>query len=349
VEPKIVVMGASAGGVEALTKVVKPLPEDLNAAVFIVLHRNPFRDSYLPEILSRSGRLPAFQPAGGEPIEASKIYIAPSDLHMVLTSGRVHLSHGPKENGFRPAVDPLFRSAAEAHGANVVGVILSGGLTDGAEGLRAIVDGGGFAIVQDPNEAPFQGMPASALEMGSVDFTLPAAAIGPTISNLVAGRIEKRRIPEAQPGPNLSMDVCTGGNRTAYTCPECHGVLWEVGENAKHYRCRVGHTFSMSSLVEAQDGDQERALFAALRTLEESGSLARRLAEGASKHHHHLIARRFAERAKEKEDHAAALRELLYAPGRQPGHTAARNNEVERIDAKSVTLSRRIRRTKAAK
>jgi len=248
-----VVLGASAGGVEALTKVVAPLPSSLNAALFIVLHRTPKNGSMLPSVLSRAGILQAEHPGDGQPIEASKIYVAPPDFHMVVTPGRIHLSHGPKENGFRPAVDPLFRSAAEAYGEDAIGVILSGGLADGAEGLRVIVERGGFAIVQDPREAPFQSMPTSALELGPVDFTLPAAQIGPTIVNLVAGRIAKRMMAAQPPEPSLFItDESRGGKTTPYTCPECNGNLWEVGEQGMQYRCRVGHTFSLASLVEAQ-------------------------------------------------------------------------------------------------
>ena len=332
-------IGASAGGIEALTKVVAVLPIRLNASLFVVLHTSPDGDSQLPEILSRAGRIPAWHAADREPIAIGKIYVAPPDMHMVVVPGRVHLTHGPRENGTRPAVDPLFRSAAEAYGPNAVGVVLSGGLTDGAIGMRAIVESGGFGIVQDPREAPFQGMPASALELGSVDFTLPVAEIGPTIAHLAEGRIEKHHIP-AQPEPGLSVDKSMGGKQTTYTCPECHAVLWEVGEERKHYRCRVGPAFSLSSLVEAQDDDLERSLFAALRTLEESGSLSRRLAEGAIARHHHLIARRFAQRAKEKDRHAAVLRELLYAPERRLA-AAERRIRLERIEAKSESSNGR--------
>jgi two-component system chemotaxis response regulator CheB len=339
--------------VEALTQVVKHLPADVNAALFVVLHRSPYGDSMLPGILSRAGRLPALPAVDGDLIETRKIYVAPPDMHMVLTTDVVHLTHGPKENGFRPAVDPLFRSAADAYRENVVGVILSGGLTDGAEGLRAIVDRGGFAIVQDPREAPFQGMPASALGLGPVDFTLPVAEIGPTIANLAAGEVEKRSFAEQLPEPNLLLDDRMGrGKQTAYTCPECHGVLWEAGQDAKLYRCRVGHTFSISSLVEAQDDDLERALFAGLRTLEEAGSLARRLAEGANSRHQHLVARRFIERAREKEHHAAVLRDLLNAPEHRFGRTPAQRHQLEPIKPKSegrIGRSERTRKAKAAK
>jgi len=326
--------------VEVLRTVVSSLPEGLNAALFVVVHRAPESESLLARILSRCGKLPAVAATDGEPIKPSKIYVAPPDFHLVLAPGRMHLTHGPRENGFRPAVDPLFRSSAHAYRENVVGVILSGGLTDGAEGLRSIVESGGFAIVQDPREAPFQGMPASALELGPVDFTLTASEIGPKIGELAVGRVEKVAIPEQPAGPSLSMDETMGGKQTAYTCPECHGILWEVGEASKEYRCRVGHAFSLSSLLEAQDDGLERALFAALRSLEEAGSLARRLEDGARGRNNPSIARRFAERAIEKEHHAAVLRDLMYAPGRRliNAKTEATNDRPQRV-----------RRQKAAK
>ena len=171
----MITIGASAGGVEALTELVRGLPVDLPASVFVSLHVPPHGTSMLPQILSRRGPLPAHHARDGEPIEPGRIYVAPPDLHLLIHQGVVRLSRGPRENGFRPAIDPLFRTAARWHGPRVVGVILSGTLDDGTAGLLAIKERGGFAVVQDPDDALFPGMPRNAMDVVHVDHVLPAS------------------------------------------------------------------------------------------------------------------------------------------------------------------------------
>ena len=306
---RVVVIGASAGGVEALSAVMRGLPAGLGAPVFIVLHIAPNGYSRLPAILARAGRLPVEHAKDGQPIQPGRVFVAPPNRHMVITKSKIQLSAGPKENGFRPAVDPLFRSAARSFGGGVIGVILSGGLTDGAAGMRAIKQGGGIGIVQDPDEAPFQGMPASALEMGPVDYTLGVDQIGSTIAGVLNSPVTGN---DAIATPlSFSETRIPGGKPSTYTCPECHGLLWEADPEAPEYRCRVGHSFSAASLVQAQDEGIERSIWAAVRSLEESGSLARRLADQAKEGRQHLAARTFLRRAEEKERHAGVLRELL--------------------------------------
>lgn len=180
----IVVVGASAGGVETLVKLVEKLPADLPASVFVVLHIPAQNPSLMPEILSRSGRLKAVHPRDGEAIQQGCIYIAPPDLHLLVEQGHVHLLRGPKENRHRPAIDPLFRSAAAAYGPRVVGVVLTGSLDDGTAGLLAIKRLGGIAIVQDPADALYPSMPLNALEHVNVDYKLPVSEIGPLIAHL---------------------------------------------------------------------------------------------------------------------------------------------------------------------
>ena len=180
----IIVMGASAGGLPAFNGIIKQLPHDLNAAVFIVWHVSPYSRSMLPEILSRAGKLEVKHPADGESIQPGKIYVARPDRHLLLEAGRVRLTKGPKENRFRPAVDPLFRSAAYAYGARVVGVVLTGALDDGTAGLWAIKDRGGIAVVQDPAEAEQPSMPSSALNNVQVDYCLPLSEIPPLVVTL---------------------------------------------------------------------------------------------------------------------------------------------------------------------
>src|SRR5918995_987625 len=182
----IIVMGASAGGLSAFNRIIKQLPEDSNATVFIVWHVSPYSTSILPEILNRAGKLKSKHPKDGEPIELGKIYIAPPDHHLLLEPGRIRLTKGPRENRFRPAIDPLFRSAAQVYGPAAIGVILTGNLDDGTAGLWAIKQLGGTAIVQDPAEAMFPAMPTSALAHVRVDHTVPLAAIAPLLIRLTA-------------------------------------------------------------------------------------------------------------------------------------------------------------------
>jgi two-component system chemotaxis response regulator CheB len=182
----IIVIGASAGGVQALTELVRGLPENLAASVFVVVHTSPSSPGILPQIIDRSGPLRARHAENGAPIEHGRIYVAPPDHHLLLKPDRMVLAKGPRENGFRPAADPLFRTAARVFGPRVVGVVLSGGLDDGTEGVALVKEFGGVAVVQDPDEAIFTGMPTSAIANVEIDHVLPAARIGKLIARLAA-------------------------------------------------------------------------------------------------------------------------------------------------------------------
>jgi two-component system chemotaxis response regulator CheB len=184
----IIVIGASAGGVEALTNLVADLSRDLPASVFVVQHVPPWHRSQLPEILTRAGHLPAVHPYAEQSIEKGRIYVAPPDQHLILQQGgTIGLWHGPKENRLRPAVNSLFRSAAVTFGPRVAGVVLSGMLDDGAAGLWWIKKFGGTALVQDPLDAQFPDMPRNAIQHAPVDIVLPLAEIGPTLNRLAGG------------------------------------------------------------------------------------------------------------------------------------------------------------------
>ena len=194
----IIVVGASAGGVEALLTLAEVVPPDLPAAVLVVLHTSA-RPSTLPRLLSRRGPLPADQATDGAPLQPGRIYVAPGDHHLLVARGHLHVVQGPQENGFCPAVDPLFRSAAEAYGPHVIGVILSGYLDDGTAGLLAVKRHGGLAVVQDPDEAFAPGMPRSALAYVAVDYTLPLASMGPLLGRLAAAVAEgAEQMPNAR-------------------------------------------------------------------------------------------------------------------------------------------------------
>jgi|SRR5882724_1676203 len=182
---EIIVVGASAGGVEALMKLVHGLSRNLAASVFIVLHLPAQGSSVLPSILKHAGILNAQHPIDQQKIEMGNIYVAPPDHHLLIEQGLIRVVRGPKENRHRPAIDALFRSAAIAYGAQVVGVVLTGALDDGTAGLLAIKQRNGIAIVQDPNDAIYPDMPRSALKHVAVDYCVPIAEIGPLLVRLV--------------------------------------------------------------------------------------------------------------------------------------------------------------------
>ena len=182
-----VVIGASSGGLQVLQTIVGGLPQNLPASIFIVVHIAPEAKSRLPAILMRSGALPAKHAQDNETIQLGHIYVAPPDFHLLLRKGKMGVLRGPKENFHRPAVDPLFRSAARFFGPRTIGIVLSGGQDDGAAGLFSIKSHGGLAIVQDPNDAPFPEMPTNALLAATVDFRVPAIEIAKIIFNLTGG------------------------------------------------------------------------------------------------------------------------------------------------------------------
>lgn len=266
----IIVIGASAGGVEALKEVVKALPVDLPAAVIIVVHVFPRSRSLLPEILNDVGRLYASHPADGEAIRHGQIYIAPPDHHLVVEKGHLHLSLGPKEQHQRPCINVTFRSAAIAYGENVVGVVLTGQLDDGTAGLWDIKRHGGIAVVQTPEEAMFPSMPLSALREVDVDYTLKLAEIGPLLTQLARNGSDQEDFAEkaADMEPEL----------TDLTCPDCRGTIWTIKKGKFcEYRCRIGHSFSPRSMLAQHFMAQEKALWSAIVSLEEGASLSRQL------------------------------------------------------------------------
>src|ERR1041384_7292509 len=180
----IIVIGASAGGVQALSKLVAAFPPDLPAAVFIVLHIPSHAPSFLPDILARDARIPVAHATDREEIREGKVYVAPPDQHLLIEDRHVKLVHGPKENLHRPSIDALFRSAARWAGPRVIGVVLTGARDDGTVGMRAIKQCGGIAVIQDPEDALYPGMPRSALENAQIDFVLPIAEIPPLLVRL---------------------------------------------------------------------------------------------------------------------------------------------------------------------
>jgi two-component system chemotaxis response regulator CheB len=286
----IVVVGTSAGGIEALRSLVKVLPKNFPAAVFVVMHTGPDSPGVLTTLLHRSSQLIAVSPNDNDHIEMGHIYVAPADHHMLVEPGRIRLSHGPKENRFRPAIDPLFRSAAQIYGPKVIGVVLTGGLDDGTAGLWAIKQLGGTAVVQDPNDALFPSMPISALTHVKVDYRLPVSEIGPLLIKLIETDIDGQPVSErpqnldlevriAKLDPAIDMDVREIWEKSSFTCPECHGVLLKLEEGRRfRFRCHTGHAFSGDSLLAQLTQNIEEQLWSTVRSIEESVILMRHLA-----------------------------------------------------------------------
>ena len=324
-ERNIVVIGCSVGGVEALQTIVAGLPEDFPAAVFTVLHLSPQSHSVLPDILNRAGPLPAKHPMEGEHIRRGHIYVAPPDQHLIIEDSRIVLSRGPKENRHRPSVDPLFRSAARAYGRQVIGIILTGALDDGTVGLQTIKKAGGVAIVQDPEDAVCADMPRSAIDHVNVDHVVPAIQIPALLAELVpqpvaggngngAGQRKQisKEIRYAEADMAAIEDEARPGTPSQFACPDCGGVLWEMeDEGMLRFRCRVGHAYTAQSLDAQQAEAVEGALWAAIRALEESASLARQMAEKVTLKNNHRTARRFTESARDKMEQARLLRNVI--------------------------------------
>ncbi|MDB4934567.1 MAG: CheB methylesterase [Labilithrix sp.] len=315
----IIVIGASAGGVEALKTVISRLPATLPAAVLVVLHLPGDAQSALPSILVRSGRLPALHPYADAKLKYGTVYVAPPDHHLTLRDDLVHLSRGPRINGHRPAVDPLFQTAARAAGPRVIGVVLSGALDDGSAGMLAVKVAGGITVVQDPSEALYDGMPRSVLEQMEVDHVLCARDIASTLVELAGSDAPERRPLETDtmsPIEDLETELLPPGDpeapATGFTCPECHGAIWRKGDGpAERYRCRVGHAYTPKGLFAAQSEAFEEAIWTAYRALEESASLSRRLAERARRQDLLLLAERYERRHTDAQQRADVIRAVL--------------------------------------
>jgi two-component system chemotaxis response regulator CheB len=319
---RIIAIGASAGGVEALMTLASMLPADLPAAVLIVMHVPPNSPSVMPTLLRRAGKLPAAHPSDGQRLVPGHIYVAPPDFHLLVHRGHVRLSVGPRENGHRPAVDPLFRTAARAYGARVVGVVLSGNLDDGTAGLQAIKSRGGVAVVQDPAEALYPGMPRSAMQHVAVDHVLPLLDMARLLTELAQAPVSEGEEPvtdelehdieSVEMAPEPMDGVHRSGRVSALTCPECHGALWEIRDGEViRYRCRTGHAFSAETLLDEQGKGLEAALWIALRALEEHAALIRRMTERARKNKHAQTVRKFEEQERTIEARAEVIRRLL--------------------------------------
>jgi two-component system chemotaxis response regulator CheB len=284
----IIVIGGSAGAIPVLNQIVGALPADLPAAVFVVIHSSPHHESHLAAILSRAGPLPAREAQDGEPVLPGRIYIARADHHLLLHDGQVLVRRGPRENRFRPAIDPLFRSAARDYRSRVVGVLLSGQLSDGVMGLMAIRMQGGLALVQAPGDATYPSMPQTALEHGAVDQALPGPEIGPALVQLTArpasgdslmADIEDRATLVIERDFEEQEADERDGEPAVVTCPDCGGTLWQNRAGSFiQFRCHVGHRYALDALMLEQSEALERALWTCMRMLKEKTALSRQMA-----------------------------------------------------------------------
>lgn len=331
----VVLVGASAGGVEALRTLVAGLPADLPATVLVVLHVPSTGTNALAAILDRSGPLPARAAEHGGPLRHGEVVVAVPDRHLLVTDDHVALTSGPRENGHRPAVDALFRSAARAVGPRAIGVVLTGALDDGAAGLVALRAQGGVGVVQDPADALYDGMPRAALEAARPEHVVPLADVPGLLARLVLEQAPARpsragdeRMREEVAMSEFDLRPLEGddhpGDPSGYSCPDCSGVLWRIEDHGLlRFRCRVGHAWSPESLQDQQTAELDGALWIALRSLEERAALAREMADRAREAGHDLTANRFADRAVETGDAARTIRRLLTSRSlRGPGDSA---------------------------
>lgn len=323
----IIVIGASAGGFEAIKQLTAALPADFEAAIFIVWHMSPDITGILPQVINRQKKLLATNAMDNEPIVNNRIYVAPPDRHLLLEHGIIRVTRGPKENRFRPAVDPLFRSAAYIYGARVIGIVLSGALDDGTAGLWTIKNRGGIAMVQEPADAEVPSMPENALAAVAVDYRVPVAEMAPLLVKLTAETIEEVKeinmeeqkktaieVRIATQDQALEQGVLDLGKLSPYACPECHGVLSAIKDGELiRYRCHTGHAYSADSLLTTITEKIEDTLWSAIRGVEESIILLNNLGDHYAEKNQPKLAAMYFKKAKEAENRAEIVRQTVFS------------------------------------
>jgi two-component system, chemotaxis family, protein-glutamate methylesterase/glutaminase len=320
---QIVVIGASGGGIEVLRTLAAALPAMFPAPICIVLHTAPQSPGILDEILSRAGPLPATNAINGERLQPGHIYVAPPDCHLLVEPGRLRVTKGPKENRFRPAIDPLFRSAAQVYGPGTIGVLLTGSLDDGTAGLWTVKQLGGAAIVQDPADALFPGMPQHAIDHVKIDHVVPSAEIPPLLVRLTAVPVEARPVEPAPEHVAVEVKIAMEhnpidvgleqiGEPSRFACPECHGVLLQIKDGPQaRFRCHTGHAYSGASLLAAINEQIEESLWTSIRALEEGQLLLCRMADHMNRNHAGAGAAALTARADEVKQQSDVIRRLV--------------------------------------
>jgi two-component system, chemotaxis family, protein-glutamate methylesterase/glutaminase len=351
---RIVVIGASAGGVEALPGLLATLPASLDACVLVVLHLRAGSGEHLLPILQRRCALHVEWAQAGRTLDPGHVFVAPPDLHLVVGDAQMNLVAGPRENRARPSINRLFRSAAAHHDARVIGVLLTGCLDDGSAGLVAIRRCGGVVLVQDPREAAFPEMPRNAIEAVAPDAILPLTEVGPAIERVVATPPMRASVPddvaleaELDGTGRLDMDLMPAlGPPSSVSCPDCGGPMWTVGgPRSLSYRCFVGHAVSAHTLIEDKEGEIERSLWCAVRALEERSATLSHLARDARRIGSGSTAADYELRSRESQAHALRARDFLLelrrsTGGSSPQSTAPAETAPRRSPDRSPTRER---------
>lgn len=330
----IIAIGGSAGAIPVLLDVVAEFPADLAASVFVVVHQQPFSPSILPELLSRRGPLPARHPLYAEAILPGHIYIAPPDTQLTLKKGLIEVMRGPKENGHRPSVDALFRTASIAYGPRVIGVVLSGYQDCGTAGMLSIKARGGLSVIQAPETAKAADMPRSVLESVPVDHVVKPSELAALLARLATADSPQARAVDEHVE---QIEGARAAKAAEIVCPICHGVLQEAQAGVfMHFRCHVGHTFSLDNLLREQGEEVERALWAAVRALEESSAINGRIGRERGGLARGGLEARFDEKARVLSGHAEYIRQLLLH-----GAMLSRSDELAEADSAEQDPPRR--------
>ena len=342
----IVAIGASAGGVEALTRLVRDLPAGLPASLFVVCHFPTNHRSVLPEILSGAGPLLATHAIDGETFHPGHIYVAPPDFHLLLAGDqRMQLQRGPRENHHRPAVDPLFRSAARIYGPRVIGVVLTGFLNDGAAGLLAIRSAGGIAVVQDPADAVVAAMPDNAARIAGADHRVTLDRLAPLLAELIQRPAAAPGGPPMTDGFEKLPDIVNAdmgeqvrnerrGRVSLFSCPDCGGTLWQANEDTLiQFRCHVGHVIAGETLLQDQANLLEAALWTAIRIFKERHLLAQQLAEQETKRGDAVAAARFREQSEQAASYGELIRQHILRNPPPPRSSRDGNEHLSELEA----------------
>ncbi|MEA5450756.1 chemotaxis protein CheB [Leptolyngbya sp. CCNP1308] len=316
--PMIIVVGASAGGMQATANLSAQFPKDFPAAIFIVNHMGADNNGdVLAKVFNESGGLTCEQAHDEQPFQSGHIYLAPPDQHMLLVEGKILVTKGARENRYRPAIDPLFRSAAVAYGNRVIGIILTGYLDDGTSGMMAIKQCGGVCIVQDPLDAAYPDMPQSVIANVGADYCLPVAEMGMLLSDLVRRKLPRRKQPpkdiviEAEIAQRVLSDlpaVKAIGEQVPFNCPDCGGVLWQIEGDFLRYRCHTGHAFTSAVLLAQQTAKIEETLWVALRMFEERQNLIATMGQS-----HGSSSSSVSQRVQDSQIHIDRIRAMLKA------------------------------------
>jgi two-component system chemotaxis response regulator CheB len=323
----IIVIGASAGGLNSVIELAAQIPERINAAVFVVMHfRKLNNDGHILHRIQNNTALTCKLAEHNEIIRRAHVYVAVPDKHLVLKEGKIILGHGPQENLWRPSIDVLFRSAAAAYDSRTIGIILSGLMYDGTSGMIAIKRSGGLCVVQDPNEAEYPDMIQSVIENVEVDYCVPLEAIGAILQEKTKNGVEKHEIPhdvkaEAEIAERMAVGidrVAELGERSIFICPDCGGGLWEmVSDNIVRYRCHTGHVYNEGELLIRQNDALENTLWTALRMMEERKNLLDKMSREENSKGWKLTARQKEERARDLQGHIERLKQILFETKRE--------------------------------